>query len=96
MMNNVPSPSSDSLTPDDMYYLPFVFSVISVLGSSVVLLTFASARQLRTLLLRPTHHNVGVANIYINLNLTTTSAYLFDCNDRNAEAVATFHESDCN
>ena len=53
MMNNVPSPSSDSLTPDDMYYLPFVFSVISVLGSSVVLLTFASARQLRTLLLRP-------------------------------------------
>jgi uncharacterized membrane protein YgcG len=46
------SPSA-SVKLNDQYIVPFVLSVVSLLGSTVVLLTFASAKRLRTFLLQP-------------------------------------------
>ena len=48
-----PAPDTPASLFDNTLVLPFALSVISLLGSCVVLVTFAFARELRTFLLQP-------------------------------------------
>ena len=42
-----------AVIPNEMYTIPFVLSIVSLLGSAIVLVTFASSKKLRTFLLQP-------------------------------------------